>query len=161
MRQTSTDSLDTICQELEGAFQACQDDIAKTCKVSVGQSPTTGRLGLIANKPIKKGDVFLAMPYEDRNMLTADVARNEVYKGILPEKFEGWTGDTGLIALLILNEVARADSKGIASPKRPPAIDKLMQAWVESLPSPEEMKQLHPLLWSEEDQEILQASSTN
>lgn len=160
-QSSSVDTLDSVARNLENAFQACRDDIAKTCKVSVGISPTTGRLGLMATKDTKKGDVLLAMPYEERNMLTADVARNEVFQGILPDEYEGWTGDAGLIALLILNEVARADSKGIAVPKRPPAIENLMKAWAASLPSPEEMKELHPLLWSEEDQEVLQSSSTN
>jgi len=35
-----------------------------------------------------------------------------------------------------------------------------MSAWVTSLPSPEEMSNLHPLMWDEDDQEVLQSSST-
>ena len=36
----------------------------------------------------------------------------------------------------------------------------LMAAWVASLPSPSEMRILHPLLWDEDDQESFQSSST-
>jgi len=158
---TAEPSLEVICQTLQSSFEKSQDEFAKICKVKVGTSAATGRLGLIATKPIKKGETFLAMPYDDRFMLTADIARDTVFKGILPEKFEGWTGDAGLIALLILNEIARAGGKGIALPSRPAPIDELMKAWVESLPSSKEMKPFHPLLWDEQDQEVLQSSSTN
>jgi [ribulose-bisphosphate carboxylase]-lysine N-methyltransferase len=155
------DRLSSKSHDLDEAFSACQDELAKTCKVTIGVSQATGRLGLVATKPIKKGEVFLAMPYEDRSMLTAEIARKVVFKNMLPEKFEGWTGDTGLIALLILNEVARAASKGVDLPRRSPTLDSFMKTWVISLPSPDEMKELHPLMWPEEDQEVLQSSSTN
>lgn len=161
---SATESLEATCQQLQTAFEASQDEFAKTCKVTVGTSAATGRLGLIASKPIRKGEVFLAMPYDDRFMLSAQVARDEVFKGLLPDKFEGWMGDAGLIALMILNEVARADdssSKGIEMPVRPAPIENVMKAWVATLPSPTEMKTMHPLLWSEQDQEVLQSSSTN
>ena len=158
-------SIDATCNNLKSAFEASQEEFAKTCKVTIGTSPSTGRLGLIATKNIRKGDPFLAMPYDDRFMLSADVARDEVFKGLLPDKFEGWTGDAGLIALLILNEVAKSDdtneNSGVAKPQRPEAIQSVMKAWVEALPSPTEMKANHPLLWPEADQEVLQSSSTN
>ena len=133
----SQSSVDVTCNNLKLAFEATQDEFAKTCKVTVGTSAATGRLGLIATKSIRKGDTFLAMPYDDRFMLSADVARKEVFKGLLPDKFEGWTGDAGLIALLILNEVAKAaddneknnnSQQGVAKPQRPPAIEAVMKA---------------------------------
>ncbi|CAB9512421.1 lysine N-methyltransferase setd3 (Partial), partial [Seminavis robusta] len=158
---SSSVSIEAVGQDLNTALEGCQDEVAKTVNVAVGSSPTTGRLGLIATKNIKKGEVCLAMPLDDRYMLTADVARDVVFMGVLPEKFEGWTGDAGLIALLILNELARTAEKGIQLPTRGDEVQALMKAWVSALPSPEEMKQSHPLLWSEEDQEILQLSSTN
>jgi [ribulose-bisphosphate carboxylase]/[fructose-bisphosphate aldolase]-lysine N-methyltransferase len=158
-------SIDSVCQNLNQAFQACQDEVAKTANVRIGNSPTSGRLGLLATKSIKKGDAFLAMPYDDRFMLTADIARNVVFKGKLPDKFEGWTGDAGLLALLILNEIARANNdnndKVVQMPQRSDTLQAFMAAWVASLPSAAEMKELHPLLWREGDQEILQLSSTN
>lgn len=136
-------------------------DVAKTCKVTIGESPTTGRLGLIATSNIRIGETVLAMPYDDMFSFTPDLARNVVFRDKLPEAYDGWTGDAGLIALLILNEVARVDQQGgIPLPQRTTAIQNLMQSWVTSLPSPTETKQ-HPYMWSEEDQEVLQSSSTN
>ena len=46
-------------------------------------------------------------------------------------------------------------------PQRPADLQDFMTAWVASLPGPLEMKQHHPLLWSEQDQEVLQSSSSN
>jgi [ribulose-bisphosphate carboxylase]/[fructose-bisphosphate aldolase]-lysine N-methyltransferase len=161
----SAASIESVCQNFNQAFQACQDEVAKTANVKIGNSPASGRLGLLATKSIKKGDVVLAMPYDDRFMLTADIARNVVFKDKLPDKFEGWTGDAGILALLILNEMARADNdknnKGVQMPERSDVLQAFMAAWVAALPSPAEMKELHPLLWPEGEQEILQLSSTN
>ncbi|KAI2489191.1 hypothetical protein MHU86_25397 [Fragilaria crotonensis] len=136
-------------------------EVTKTCKVTIGPSPSTGRLGLIATSNIKNGETVLAMPYDDMFSLTPDLARSVVFRDKLPEAYDGWTGDAGLIALLILNEVARVDQQGgIARPQRTAGVQSFMQAWVTSLPSPTETEQ-HPYMWSEEDQEILQSSSTN
>lgn len=155
---SSSVSMDTVSNELDKTFNGAE--LAKVCKVKVGPTETN-RLGLIATAPINKGEVMLAIPYDDLYVLSPSVARNTVYKEHLPEGYDGWTGDTGLIALLILNEVARADDKGVALPKRDEAVQEFMKAWVSSLPSPSEMVNLHPYLWSEADQEILQSSSTN
>jgi len=144
---------------LESTFEDCRSDIAKTCNVVVGTSSTTGRLGLIATSNIRKNEIILNMPYDDRYQLSATTARKEVFKGVLSDKYEGWTGDTGLIALMLLNEVARADGSGIARPERPSNLQSFMEVWVQSLPSPDELKEAHPLLWSEADQEVLQSSS--
>jgi len=155
---SSSVSLDTVSNELEKTLDGAE--VAKVCKVRVGPTETS-RLGLIATGPIKQGEVMLAMPYDDLYVLSPSVARKVVFKDYLPDGYDGWTGDAGLIALLILNEVARADSKGVDLPSRNEALQGFMKAWVAALPSPTEMIDLHPYLWSEEDQEILQSSSTN
>lgn len=157
----TTSLSDTFVGSFEKAFDGCKDDVSKTCKVTLGPSKITGRLGLIATSKIKKGDVALSMPYDDMFGLTPSLARNVVYKDIIPEAYDGWTGDNGLIALLILNEVARADNSGVSAPKRKEPLQHMMETWVRSLPSPEECETLHPILWNADDHEVLQSSSTN
>ena len=151
---------DASADALIKSLDAAKTDVTKTCKVTVGPSPTTGRLGLIATSNIKAGETVLAMPYDDMFSLTPDLARTVVFKDKLPEAYDCWTGDAGLIALLILNEVARSDQQGgVALPQRSASVQNFMQAWVTSLPSPTDAQ--HPLMWPEEDQEVLQSSSTN
>jgi [ribulose-bisphosphate carboxylase]-lysine N-methyltransferase len=152
-------SLESLSTNLENALDKCRSEVLKTCKVAVAPS-TTGRLGLIAIKSISKGEVVLAMPYDDRLELSAATARNIVFKDVLVESYDGWTGDAGLVALMILNELARTTNQGIDLPKRSTVMQDVMGSWVAALPSPSEMK-MHPLLWSEEDLEVLQSSSTN
>lgn len=155
---SSTESLESQASKVESSLEACRQDVAKTCKVSVGVS-SESRLGLIATSNIKKGEVMLSIPHDERWELTADTARNVVFKGILADDYDGWTGDAGLIALQLLNEVARTSGTGggVDLPRRPAPIQEFMDAWVQALPSATEMD--HPLLWSEEDQEVLQSSS--
>ena len=155
---SSSASLETISKDIEKTLDGAE--VTKVCKVRVGPSETN-RLGLFATAPINKGDVMLAMPFDDLYVLSPSVARKVVYKDNLPEGYDGWTGDAGLIAMLILNEVARANGKGVELPNRKDALQDFMKAWVAALPSPTEMINLHPYMWSEEDQEILQSSSTN
>lgn len=149
-----TVSLEDITQDLSSKLEACLKDITRTCKVKIAL--VDNRLGLVATQSISQGEVVLAMPYDEQFELTGTT---KIFKEVLPESYDSWTGDAGLIALHILNEVARADGAGIAEPSRPPALQELMKSWVSSLPSPSEVN--HPLLWSEEDQEVLQSSSTN
>lgn len=150
----TTVTLEDIAQDLTSKLEPCLKEMTKACKVKI--APVENRLGLVAVQPISKGEVVLAMPYDERYELTATT---KIFKGILPESYDSWTGDAGLIALQILNEIARADGAGIAEPSRPGPIQDFMKSWVLSLPSPSELK--HPLLWSEEDQEVLQSSTTN
>ena len=155
-------SLDDISLSFESALEPCRGDVTKNCKVRVGPSSLLGnkQLGLVASSDIKKGETVLAIPYDDMFMFTPDLARKTVLKDILPEGYDGWTGDAGLIALLLLNEVVKAaGSGGVLEPKRSAPLQKFIEGWVSSLPSPESMD--HPLLWSESDQEVLQSSSTN
>ena len=159
---SSSDSLESLATNLESSLDSCRSELFKTCKVQVAPSASTGRLGLVATSNVKKGEVLVAMPYEARWELSATIARNVVFPGILAESYDGWTGDAGLIALLILNEVARSSTTqgGIDIPQRSADVQRFISSWVAALPSPSEMATLHPLLWSEEDQEVLQSSST-
>ena len=160
---SSSDDLKTLAESFESSFQACQSEVAKTAKVSIGVSSSSDgkRLGLFATSNINKGDVILAMPYDERIELSASIALKKVFTGILSDEYDGWTGENGLIALMLLNEVARLDGNGVDLPKRPDALQNFIKSWIESLPSPSEMEEMHPFLWSEEDQEVLQSSSTN
>lgn len=107
---------------------------------------------------IKKGETMLAIPYDERVVLTPALARDVVFKNILPNGYDGWTGDAGLVALLLLNEVACSSNKGgVLLPKRQGPLQDFWNAYISCLPSPKEMANLHPLLWSEEDQEVLQS----
>jgi [ribulose-bisphosphate carboxylase]-lysine N-methyltransferase len=121
---------------------------------------STDRLGLLATQDIKKNEVIMAMPNDDRFILTAKLAKETVFKDVLSDSYDSWTGETGLIALMILNEVARAASTGVALPVRPGPLQTMIESWVNALPSPQEMES-HPFMWAEQDQEVLQSSSTN
>ena len=130
------------------------------------------RLGLVATQSYNKRDELIAsLPYyddtstngnsaKDSLSLSSNMATSLVYKNILPNKYDGWTGDIGLLSLLLLNEMARCNSKGIELPKRKQSIQSLMSTWISTLPSYNEMQMMHPLLWDEGTQEILQSSST-
>lgn len=159
------EDLPLISSQLNEAMKKCQPEFIKTCKVEVGVSPNGNRLGLIATDKMKKGDVALAIPYDDQIVLTPELAWDNVFKDVLPTKYDGWTGDNGLLALLLLNEVAKTatnGSAGIAKPTRKADAANLISAWIKALPSPQEMKEnnMHPFLYSEDDQDNLQASST-
>jgi [ribulose-bisphosphate carboxylase]/[fructose-bisphosphate aldolase]-lysine N-methyltransferase len=149
-----TVSLEYIAQDLSSKLEPCLKEITRACKVKV--APVEHRLGLVATQSISKGEVVLSMPYDDRYELKG---KTKIFKGILPESYDSWTGEAGLVALQILNEVARADGAGIDEPSRPPALQEFLKSWVLSLPRQSETS--HPLLWSEMDQEVLQSSSTN
>ena len=167
---TSAPSLETLADEINTRIEKLQPEFIKNCKVRVAPSPSGSRLGLIATDKIGKDSVALSIPYDDQLVLTPDLASKNVLEGVLPEGYDGWTGDVGLLAMLVLNEMARADesgdggsssdSGGIALPKRKAECQALISSWIKVLPSPEEMATLHPLLWDEDAQETLQGSST-
>lgn len=127
-------------------------DLTKTCAVEVGSS-STHRCGLIATKAISKGDTILSIPYDTCELSTS----SKVFEKYLPEQFDSWTGNLGLIALQILNEFAQAAGTGIPTH---PKYRSFMNSWVQALPTLADME-YHPILWSEEDQEVLQLSTTN
>lgn len=155
---TTESTLDGNSESLMQAFEISQSEVTKACKVKVAPV-STHRLGLVATESISKGEAALAMPYDDRFVLSAKVAKS-VFQDVLPDSFDCWTGEAGLMAILLLNEVARlSEGSGLAAPKRPDKLQSLMTSWISALPTPEDMVH-HPLFWSEEDQEILQFSST-
>ncbi|GAX20562.1 [ribulose-bisphosphate carboxylase]/[fructose-bisphosphate aldolase]-lysine N-methyltransferase [Fistulifera solaris] len=122
-------------------------------KVKIGPT-TTHRLGLIATERIAKGQVILSLPCENNNddtfpVLTVMTAK-QVFQDVLPDSFDSWTGDAGLLAMLLLHHVAH--DANTPMPFR--------TAWLQALPTMEEMTH-HPYFWSEADQEVLQMSSTN
>ena len=161
LQMAKAEDLPTIARNLNDAILKCQPEFIKTCKVEV--STTATRLGLIATNKMKKGDLALAIPYDEQIVFTPDLARKNVFKDILPAKYDGWTRDNGFLALLLLNELAKtgtAGQAGIPKPIRKPDSAALIQAWIAALPSYDEMKKSHPYLWSENDQEVLQSSST-
>jgi len=161
--------LTSIANNLNQALSKCTPDYIKTAKVQVGVSTQSSRrLGLFTTENVNKNQVVLAIPYSDgpdQLILTPDLATKVVYKDLLPDGYDGWTGDAGLLSMLLLNEFARAASDddnelGISLPKRNLDAQELITKWVQSLPTPNEMKKHHPLLWEEEDQEVAQSSST-
>lgn len=124
------------------------------------------RLGLVATDNFKDDGLVASLPFYDTDgsglALAPHIATKIVFKDSLPDGYDGWTGDLGLLAMLLLNEMARLndDGRGIQKPSRKPGIQSLMSAWITTLPSYEEMTILHPLLWGEDHQEKLQSSST-
>ena len=165
--ETPSSSLEGVVSELETNCRAVESTLFKTCKVRPALS-SSHRLGLVATQSVSKGDVLLSMPYSSAVVLTADRAK-ATFQDILPDQFNGWTGDAGLMALLLLNELALAsDTPGAgvqapASAKLPPrnaALNSFLQAWLSTLPHVDELTSMHPLFWPEDDQEILQSSST-
>ena len=162
--------LESLAANVNAALEACSKDVTRTCNVKVGVSKNIDgdgypiaenmRLGWIATKDVSKGDILMNMPYDEQWEFSPKIARKTVFAGVLDEAYEGWTGDAGLVALQLLNEIAKTASKaGIQKPKRGPQIQAFVDEWIKALPTPEELKSLHPLFWSEEDQEILQSSS--
>ena len=163
LRTVNKAALSSISDNLNAAIEKCQPEFIKTCKVKVGPSPDGHRLGLIATDNMKKGDVAISMAYDDQIVLSPKLASKEVWNGILPAKYDGWSGDNGLLGLLLLNELAKVATNGdagIQKPKRKPEASALIAAWISSLPSPKEMETGHPFMWSEDNQEALQSSST-
>lgn len=128
------------------------------------------RLGLVATKAQSGDDkTIAALPYDGGLALAAEAATTSaVFRDALPEGYDGWTGDVGLLAMLLLNEMARCDAaaaaagkkKGVDIPVREGGARDLMSAWISTLPSHVEMRSMHPLMWDEMHQEILQNSST-
>jgi len=164
--------LEELARNFNAAFEGCRKDLTRTCNVEVGLSYNTDgegfpvaenmRLGWIATKAVSKGDILMNMPYDEKWELSPKIARKNVFKGIIDDAFEGWTGDAGLLALQLLNEIARTASEGdagVAKPERAPPIQAFMNEWIRALPTPDELATQHPLFWSEDHQEILQSSS--
>ena len=138
-------------------------DIYRDIKVSIAPSKThTHRLGLHATTKLKSQDgIALSIPYDDSIMFTPTLSKTNL-KQYISKEYEGWTGDAGLIALMLLNEVARLSTSVERLPSRNSNTQSFLSTWVKSLPTIQEFKheQKHPLFWNEEYQEKLQSSST-
>lgn len=179
--------LETLANIANEALDAHGSEILKTFNARVGvispdpddyNDPTDVddfqnnflRLGLLATENFKDDKLVASLPFYDTDgsglALAPHIATKVVFKEKLPEGYDGWTGDIGLLAMLLLNEMARLNisqdggGKGIPLPSRKDGIQSLISAWVTSLPSSQEMAIMHPLLWNEDNQEKLQSSST-
>jgi [ribulose-bisphosphate carboxylase]-lysine N-methyltransferase len=163
--------LETLASNFNAALEGCRKDLTRTCNVKVGVSQNLDgdgfaiaenmRLGWIATKDLSKNEILMNMPYDEQWNISPKIARKTVFQGVLDDAYEGWTGDAGLVALQLLNEIARtaSGSSGISKPERAPPIQAFIDEWIKALPTPEELKSQHPIFWSEDDQEILQSSS--
>ena len=163
-QSTDTNQLENIAQDVTNSLKSCINEVTKVCKVKIAQvGDTSHRLGLVATESISKADVVLAIPFDDRYELNG---KTKLFQNYLPASYDSWTGEAGIIALLILNEVAlnsddgSTGTAGIAVASRSSTIQEFMKSWVLALPSPIELTD-NPILWSEDDQEILQSSTTN
>ena len=142
-------------------------DMFKDVKVAVSPSKRGHRLGLFASQELKANEVAISIPYDNLITLTADHCEKVVLKSFIPENFDGWTGDAGLIAMNLLYELARSVASGSTTesghtyqPKRSPAIQSFMSIWVQSLPF-QNNEYDHPIsTWDEDSIETLQLSST-
>lgn len=149
-------------------------DLFKDTKVTIAPS-STNRLGLFASNDLKSNEVALSIPFEDQIILTAsNCQKNTNIKDFLPDNYDGWTGDAGLIAMELLYELARSVEEDNTSakflPRRNQAIQDFMSLWVQSLPYVSSEGDgnddtahgySHPIsTWNEETAELLQYSST-
>ncbi|CAM9496112.1 unnamed protein product [Choristocarpus tenellus] len=110
--------------------------------VRVERSPLDGGRGLVAIQPIEKGTKVVEVPQE-LGLAASGIKGSDIGKYL--KGFQGWTGDTGLIALQLLWE----RSKGAKSK---------MESWVAVLPAPGDLDM--PLFWEEENLSLADASST-
>mmetsp|Transcript_10638 Transcript_10638/g.24296 ORF Transcript_10638/g.24296 Transcript_10638/m.24296 type:complete len:600 (+) Transcript_10638:57-1856(+) len=168
--------LQTLADLANEAIEEHGSEVLKTFNARVGVILPSGddeaqgkflRLGLVATGSASKGDLVASLPFNEGDgsglALEPNFAAKIVYDKVLPEGYDGWTGDVGFLAMLLLNEMARQDAdspKGVDLPRRKEGVQALMSAWIASLPSFEEMTEMHPLLWNEDEQEIMQLSST-
>lgn len=108
----------------------------------VGKSALDGGRGLIVKGGIENGAAVISVPQSlgitARSLEQSGIAR--YVKG-----FEGWTGETGLIALQVMWE------RGLGAKSS-------IEPWINVLPAPEEIDL--PLLWDEDDLALADASST-
>lgn len=108
-----------------------------------GRSPLTGGRGLVTTKAVENGQAVLAIPQSLG--LTASSVKNSGIASFLGG-YEGWTGDTGMIALQLLWERAKGE-------------DSSMAPWVTVLPQTAQELEM-PLFWEERDLELADSSST-
>lgn len=108
----------------------------------VARSPLNGGRGLIATKRIEKGAAVVAIP-QSLGLTAGRLSKSGIANFI--KGYDGWTGDTGLIALQILWEMNLGEQSSIAP-------------WINVLPPPGELDL--PLFWDEFDLALADTSST-
>ena len=160
-QSTSTNQLENTAHDASISLKSCLNEVTKVCKVKIAPvGGTSHRLGLVATESISKSEVALAIPFDDRYELNG---KTKLFQSYLPPTYNSWMGEVGIIALLILNEVALSGddmNAGVPVVSRSSSIQEFMKSWVLTLPGPAELKD-NPILWSEDDQEVLQSSTTN
>ena len=159
------DSLDEVVSSLNSGLESVSSQI-KNLKCKVGRS-SINRLGLIATDNIRRGETLISVPNDF--CLTAAKGR-KIYAElgcIDPKKYDGWTGDLGLIAIMVLRELAKLNESYSSYDKTVLKEDQskkeLFSSWISSLPTIDDMNSessMQPLFWDEADQEIIQSSST-
>lgn len=110
--------------------------------VLAGRSPLAGGRGLVAAKAIETGQSVLAIP-QSLGLTATGLKSSGIAQYV--KGFEGWTGETGLIALQVLWERAQGEGSNMAP-------------WIAVLPKAEELEM--PLFWGEADLTLADASST-
>lgn len=110
--------------------------------VLAGRSPLSGGRGLTTTKAVENGQQVLAIP-QSLGVTAAGVKNSGIAKYLIG--YEGWTGDTGVIALQLLWERAQGEKS-------------IMAPWIAAMPAMEELEM--PLFWNEEDLALADASST-
>lgn len=110
--------------------------------VLAGRSPLSGGRGLITTKAVENGQQVLAIP-QSLGVTAAGVKNSGIAKYLTG--YEGWTGDTGVIALQLLWERARGEKS-------------VMAPWIAAMPAKGELEL--PLFWDKEDLALADASST-
>lgn len=110
--------------------------------VLAGRSPLAGGRGLVSTKPIERGQSVLAVP-QSLGLTAAGLKNSGIARYVTG--FEGWTGDTGLIALQLLWERAQGERSKMAP-------------WIAVLPALGELDM--PLFWDQADLALADASST-
>lgn len=110
--------------------------------VLAGRSPLAGGRGLVTTRAVENGQAVLAIP-QSLGLTAAGLKKSSIAKYLTG--FEGWTGDTGLIALQVLWERAQGGKSTIAP-------------WIAVMPTQGELGM--PLFWDEETLALADASST-
>ncbi|CAM9342463.1 unnamed protein product [Ectocarpus sp. 4 AP-2014] len=110
--------------------------------VLAGRSPLAGGRGLVAARAIETGQSVLAIP-QSIGLTATGLKSSGIAQYV--KGFEGWTGETGLIALQVLWERAQGEGSKMAP-------------WIAVLPKEGELEM--PLFWGEADLTLADASST-
>jgi [ribulose-bisphosphate carboxylase]/[fructose-bisphosphate aldolase]-lysine N-methyltransferase len=146
----------------------------KTCKVEIGPS-SKHRWGCIATQDLQAGEAGLKIAIGGSDESTWEISKATaltVFGDYLPAAYDSWTGEVGLMALQLLNERARYATGGTAGiplqrssssnkqqqEQQLKKRNRLTELWLSLLPTTTDE---YPLLWNEDDQEILQSSTTN